>query len=110
MSGAMIGVILAVGATVLEGIAQTFLKLAFLHRHRHLWTAAGIAVFGIESLVYTAALKDLAVSVAYPIGALSFVVVTLLSRFWLKEEVDRTRWLGVLAILAGATLIAARAT
>lgn len=109
MSGVAQGMALAVGATVLEGLGQTLLKQAFLHHARYAWTIAGLAVFGIEAVVYTAALKDLAVSVAYPIGALSFVVVTVLSRLWLKEEVDATRWLGVLAIIGGAALIAARA-
>jgi len=106
---ALQGVILAVGATVVEGVAQVFLKRAAIGSRKVLWTALGLAMFAVEALVYTVALRFLAVSVAYPIGALSFVAVTLLSQLWLRERVDRTRWCGIMLIILGAALVATRA-
>jgi len=105
---ALQGIILAVACTAMEGVAQVFLKMAS-RGQRKLWTALGLATFVTEAVVYTLALQILDVSVAYPIGALSFVMVTLLSQWWLREKIDRTRWAGVALIIAGAALVATRA-
>jgi len=51
-------------------------------------------------------LRSLSVGIAYPIGALSFVFVTLLSQWWLGERVDLTRWAGVLLIILGTACVA----
>jgi uncharacterized membrane protein len=51
----------------------------------------------------------LAVSIAFPLGSLSFVAVTFLSQCLLRERVDRTRWVGVVLILLGASLVAGHA-
>ena len=45
-------------------------------------------------------------STAYPLGALSFVVVALLSRWLLREIITPVRWMGVGLIMAGCALIA----
>lgn len=110
MSGlALQGIVLAVACTAMEGIAQVFLKIASRKRPKLLWTGLGLVMFVLEAVAYTLALQVLDVSVAYPIGALSFVMVTLLSQWWLGEKVDRTRWAGVALIIAGAALVATRA-
>ena len=62
-------------------------------------------LFVFEALFYTAALQRLDVSTAYPLGALSFVSVTLFSRWLLKETVDRKRWIGLALIVCGAALV-----
>jgi drug/metabolite transporter (DMT)-like permease len=49
------------------------------------------------------------VSTAFPITSLSFVMVTLLSRWLLGEEVAPLRWGGVALILVGTSLIVAQA-
>jgi len=100
------GVTLAVTATLFEGAAQVFLKLASRGRHGVFWTAIGLLTFAAEAVVYSLALRSLSVGVAYPIGALSFVFVTLLSQWWLGEQVDRTRWAGVLLIIFGTACVA----
>lgn len=100
------GVVLAIAATLFEGTAQVFLKLASHGRHGFFWTALGLTTFAVEAVVYTLALRSLSVGIAYPIGALSFVFVTLLSQWWLGEYVDRTRWAGVLLIIIGTALVA----
>lgn len=105
----MLGIILAVSATSLEGLGQVFLKLGSGGRRVLLWTVVGLITFALEAVVYSLALRDLPVSIAYPIGALSFVMVTLLSQWWLREKIDRTRWAGVALIIAGAALVATRA-
>ena len=104
------GILLAIAATVIEGFAQVFLKKAALARvGKVAWRVLGLAFFAVEALVYTWALRFLDVSTAFPLGSLSFVFVTLLSQGLLRERVDRTRWIGVLLILAGSSLVAMRA-
>jgi multidrug transporter EmrE-like cation transporter len=100
------GVAFAVAATIFEGAAQVFLKLASRGRHGFIWTALGLLTFAVEAAVYSLALRSLSVGIAYPIGALSFVFVTLLSQWWLGERVDLARWAGVLLIILGTACVA----
>ncbi|MDR3440113.1 EamA family transporter [Telmatospirillum sp.] len=108
MTAALVGVLLVVLCTMIEGFAQIFLKKSSaVCDRRRLWAVIGIALFVIEALVYTVALQFLDVSTAYPIGSLSFVAVTVLSRWMLGETVTRTRWVGVGLIIVGAGLVVA---
>jgi uncharacterized membrane protein len=45
------------------------------------------------------------VSFVWPLTALSFVMTTLVAKFFLHERVDATRWSGVALIILGAVLI-----
>jgi drug/metabolite transporter (DMT)-like permease len=105
-----IGVLFAVAAAMLEGFAQLFLKKSVLAgRRRGYWIGLGVALFVLESIVYTGALRHLDVSTAFPLSSLSFVVVTLLSQWMLRERVTAMRWLGVGLILSGTVLLVADA-
>jgi drug/metabolite transporter (DMT)-like permease len=106
----VIGILLVVLAAAIEGFGQIFLKKSTLeHVRRPLWLAAGIAVFVIQAVVYTGALRFLAVSTAFALGTLSFVSVALLSKWLLREPVTVNRWVGVGLIVIGSSLIVASA-
>jgi drug/metabolite transporter (DMT)-like permease len=45
------------------------------------------------------------VSFVWPLSALGLVLTTLAAQFFLHEEVSRTRWGGVILMMAGAALI-----
>lgn len=110
MSPTALGVLLVVVSTMVEGFGQTFLKKSALDvKRRHHWILLGIAVLIVEVLLYSGALRFLAVSTAFPITSLSFVMVTLLSRWLLGESVTPLRWVGVGLILVGTSLIVAQA-
>jgi drug/metabolite transporter (DMT)-like permease len=53
------------------------------------------------------ALYQMDVSRAFPFLSLGSVLVTLISRFLLKERVDAMRWGGVLLVALGVMLVAA---
>ena len=110
MSPTALGVLLVVVSTVVEGFGQTFLKKSALDvARRNTWIMLGVAVLIVEVVLYSGALRFLAVSTAFPITSLSFVMVTLLSRWLLGEKVTPLRWAGVGLILIGTSLIVAHA-
>jgi drug/metabolite transporter (DMT)-like permease len=110
MTGTAIGIALVFFAAALEGFGQVFLKKSTLTKARWLfWIAAGMLVFALEALVYTEALKFLAVSVAFTMLSLGIIATTLLSHLMLQERVTKTRWLGVGLIVIGVALVMARA-
>lgn len=49
------------------------------------------------------------VSVVVPVFGLNYVVTALLGRWWLGEQIDLMRWLGIAAVILGVALIARHA-
>lgn len=110
MTAVTIGVLLVVLCGVIEGVAQLFFKKSVLAAGgKRLWIGAGIMLFILQALLYTGALQFVEISTAFPIGSISYVVVAVLSQQYLKEPVTRARWVGIGLIMAGVTLLAARA-
>jgi drug/metabolite transporter (DMT)-like permease len=110
MSPTTFGVLLVLLCTVLEGVAQVLLKQSALAvARKHVWITFGFIFFILEAVLYTDALRFLDVSTAFPIGSLSFVVVTLLSQWFLGEKVSSSRWIGIVLICIGTALVVARA-
>jgi drug/metabolite transporter (DMT)-like permease len=68
-------------------------------------------LFGIVSLLifmwsYMTALSFADLSFVMPATAISYVLMTLLSIFWLHEHVGPERWSGILFIVVGVGLVA----
>lgn len=109
MDEVMLGVTIVVACTVIEGLAQVFLKLSAMRAAityiRYSWIALGVALYLVEVGLYTIALRLLTVGTAFAISSLSFVTVAVLAAWMLREQVSPTRWAGIVLILAGVTLI-----
>jgi drug/metabolite transporter (DMT)-like permease len=102
-----LGTMLAVASAGVEGLAQVALKQSSRPPARRLlWIGAGMALFSIEAGLYTAALQRLDVSVAYSLGALSFVAVSLLAMVVLRESISVMQGSGIAFIVAGCALLA----
>ena len=109
MSATLIGTLLVLVCAGVEGLAQISLKQSTRQPGRRpRWIAVGVALFAVEAVLYTAALQRLDVSIAYSLGALSFVAVALGSAWLLGESLPVARWLGIVCILAGCAVLAAR--
>ncbi len=64
---------------------------------------AGVACYGMSALLWLAVLTQMNLSVAYPMGAASYVIVLLVAKA-MGESVPPLRWLGVVAIVIGIAL------
>jgi multidrug transporter EmrE-like cation transporter len=66
----------------------------------------GIALFGLNVLVYATALTRVNLSVAYPVMvAGSMIVVVLLSTTWLREPVTWVQLSGIALLILGIVLV-----
>ena len=107
MTAAWLGTLLAITCAAVEGLAQVALKQSTRRpSRRSRWVALGVALFAAEAVLYTAALQRLDVSIAYALGALSYVTVSLLSAALLRESVPALRRAGIACIVAGCALLA----
>ena len=110
MTHAVVGIVLVVLSSLIEGVGEIFFKKSRLQRQRQTyWVLLGISVFVVQMAAYTAALRFLAVGAAFAIASLSFAFVALLSKWFLREEVTPIKWLGIALIMAGTSLIGAYA-
>jgi multidrug transporter EmrE-like cation transporter len=72
-------------------------------REPRLWL--GLSLFGVSSLFWMVVLSRIPLSVAYPFVGVSYILIVLLSSIVLHEHVPGLRWVGVLVVAAGITII-----
>jgi undecaprenyl phosphate-alpha-L-ara4N flippase subunit ArnE len=70
------------------------------------WVLGGLVVFAFGTGMWLLVLSRLELSLAYPLGSLSFVLITLLSAILLRERVPLLRWVGTMVILGGILVVA----
>ncbi|MBL7056139.1 EamA family transporter [Candidatus Woesearchaeota archaeon] len=78
-------------------------KISSLIRNYHLM--GGVALYGVGTVLFIPALKGGDLSVLYPFVSLTYVWVSLLSVKFLGEKMNRMKWLGILSIIIGVSLI-----
>lgn len=117
VSDKVIGLSYILGSILLESAGQLFLKksadLNFADRPvarvleaiHDKWLISGIVCFILEFVSWTLALQRLDVSLAYQLSCLTFIAVTFFSRSWLSEQIDRSRWIGLICIFLGSILV-----
>lgn len=70
----------------------------------------GLLLFGLSAVVWLAVLSRTSLSFAYPFASLTYVLIVVVDRFVLSEEVPPLRWAGVLLIIAGILAVARTST
>jgi drug/metabolite transporter (DMT)-like permease len=70
---------------------------------RWMWLGVGMMAVGFFSLLAVFSFEK--VSFVVPVTALSYVVGALGGRFFLGERVSVQRWIGILLVCAGVTLV-----
>ncbi len=92
---------LAADKAALVAVPPRFLHRLFLQKET--WWAVCCLASG--ALIWLYVLFDMEVSKAFPLLSLSFVIVLLISRFYLNETISGQRWLGVVFITLGVVLV-----
>ncbi len=72
-------------------------------RVKWMWLGVGMMAMGFFSLLAVFSFEN--VSFVVPVTALSYVVGALGGRFFLGERVNLQRWIGILLVGAGVTLV-----
>ena len=65
----------------------------------------GLSLFGISAAVWIVVLSRTQLSFAYPFAALTYVIILLFDRIFLKVQQPGLRWAGVFLIISGIVLI-----
>jgi drug/metabolite transporter (DMT)-like permease len=84
-----------------SGWMDSVVKMAFQP-----YILAGIACYGISLVVWVAVISKEAVSSAYPITALVYVINALAAGYLFGETLRSSQWMGMACILLGVLLMA----
>jgi uncharacterized membrane protein len=105
-------IIIAVIATILMSFSQMLWKIGsssfdtdFIKLLTNIPLIAGFAIYGFCAVLMVISLRNGELSTIYPIFALSFVFVNILAWLILYENMNVFKWIGVLAIIIGITII-----
>lgn len=66
---------------------------------------AGLAIYGLGTLIWIYAVSQRNISFLYPLTALNYVIVTLGGWYWFEETIRPGRWLGIAVVVAGVALL-----
>jgi undecaprenyl phosphate-alpha-L-ara4N flippase subunit ArnE len=108
----MLLLLLLVVATWLSATGMLFLKLSSAKFRLHplsiltnwQFILAG-SLYAASLAVYIIVLRDLPISIAYPLTSMNYVWAAILSQRYLKERVDAWRWTGIGLVIVGVALI-----
>ncbi len=105
-------VILVFACTILGAAAQLLMKIGMAHFNpqpmallTNVPLISGYALYGINTLMLVVALKDGELSMLYPIIALTYVWVTLLSYVVLDEKANVFKNVGIGTIVVGVAVL-----
>ncbi len=94
---------LTYGMQKLGGVGNT--PLALIEALFHPWVALGVALLIVWTLTHMALLSWADLSYVMPVTALSYVVTAFAARIFLGEVVSPARWIGIVLVTAGVTLV-----
>jgi drug/metabolite transporter (DMT)-like permease len=70
----------------------------------HVWVGLVLMFSYVLLYVYTLGLSDL--SFVLPLSSASYLIGTLLAKYYLHEDIKPARWIGTLIIVAGLLVVA----
>jgi drug/metabolite transporter (DMT)-like permease len=65
----------------------------------------GLSLYGVGTVLWLFALRQVDLSLAYPFVGMSFIFVLLFSAFFLQEAITLNRILGTLVIVGGLVIL-----
>ncbi len=91
------------GMQDLGGIGNS--PLALIGALFHPWVALGVVLLIVWTLTHMALLSWADLSYVMPVTAISYVVTAFAGRLFLGENVSTARWVGIVLVTAGVTLV-----
>lgn len=89
------------GAGALQQPVQTVLAIASTPV---VWL--GLACYGFGAVLWLVVLSRLDLGYAYPLLAISYILIPLLAHFLLGETIPPLRWVGIAVIFIGVVIVA----
>lgn len=89
-----------IGSAQVSAAGDTIMRAV---KEPRLWV--GLALFGVSAVFWLVVLSRTPLSVAYPFVGVTYVLIVIISRFFLHEEVPLLRWLGVFVVALGIVLV-----
>ncbi len=107
--GAVSQILIKTGATMLaRQVAHPGLLNAAAGMFTNPWLFAGYALYGVSAVLMVLALRDGELSLLYPVIALTYVWVTVLSFFIFHESLGAYKLTGITLIVAGVGVLGRR--
>ena len=108
--GAISQILIKVGATLLaHQVAHPGLIAAAVGMFTNPWLFSGYALYGVSAVLMVLALRDGELSLLYPVIALTYVWVALLSFVIFHESVGAFKMAGIGLIVAGVAVLGRKA-
>lgn len=92
------------GAILLKKGADT-LKFKFKALITNKYLIGGVLIYGVSTIFYIIALRGGELSILYPLVSTTYVWIAIFSQKFLNEKMNKFKWLGILLILMGVSLI-----
>ncbi len=113
METQLFAIVLVVIAGLIGGFGPIYLKKGsssiklkdFSTIYKNKFLIIGVMIYGVGTVLFIPALKFGELSVLYPLVGLSYVWVCIYSIFLLKERMNLAKWIGILIIAMGVSLI-----
>lgn len=97
--------LISIGQLLLKKSALITQGVDVIHKIINLYFISGLFFYGISTLLWIKILEKIEVSIAYPVMALSYIIVMLVSYFIFGEQISFFKILGILFILIGVFFI-----
>lgn len=95
----------AVGSLYLKKGSST-ISLKILELIQNYQLILGVILYLLSSVFFIAALKYGELSTLYPITSLSYIWISFLSIKFLKEKMNKYKWMGIFLIILGVIFLA----
>ncbi|MEK6887272.1 MAG: EamA family transporter [Nanoarchaeota archaeon] len=111
MKSLMISAILMVLASFFAALGQLSLKIGAMKIKKSVNSLLknpvllfGVFFYGLSSIVSLFAVKDANLTALYPFASLNYVWVSVLSMRFLKEKMNKYKWIGIFLIIIGVSV------
>jgi multidrug transporter EmrE-like cation transporter len=88
-----------------HGALATGLAARILHYFLEPVTIAGLAIYGVGTLLWIYAVSQRNISFLYPLTALTYVMVAVGGRFMFAENISSGRWAGIGVVVLGVAML-----